>query len=67
MAPPTLHFLITDRTCASAVIESINGEMKIFTENDKILANPPTYDWHNINIRNYLNLSNFPNQCPNLP
>lgn len=55
---PTIHFLITDKSGANVVIEFINGEMRLFDTTAGVLTNSPNYDWHMINIRNYLNLSN---------
>lgn len=55
---PTIHFLITDKSGANIVIEFINGEMRLFDTTAGVLTNSPNYDWHMINIRNYLNLSN---------
>lgn len=55
---PTVHFMITDRTGKSIVIEFINGQMKIFDKSIGVMTNSPNYDWHLTNIRNYVNLSN---------
>ena len=56
--PPWLHFVFTDRTGASIVIEFIKGNMVIHDNRSNVLTNAPTYDWHLLNLRNYLNLSN---------
>ena len=56
--PPTLHVLLTDKSGQTLVIEFINGQMKFFDKTAGVLTNAPTYDWHLINVRNYLNLSN---------
>lgn len=58
---PTIHFMITDKSGSNAVVEFINGEMRIFNITADVLTNSPNYDWHMINIRNYLNLSNTSN------
>lgn len=55
---PTVHYLITDRTGNSIVIEFINGSMKIFDKSIGVMTNSPNYDWHLTNIRNYVNLNN---------
>ncbi|MBK2110663.1 choloylglycine hydrolase family protein [Francisella tularensis subsp. novicida FSC159] len=57
---PQLHFLITDRNGKGLVVEYIKGEVKLYDvdSNVKVMTNAPTYDWHLINLRNYLNLSN---------
>lgn len=55
--PPTVHFMFTDRTGASIVLEFVNGQQRIYDGVAKVLTNAPTYDWQVINLRNYLNLS----------
>ncbi|WP_052251921.1 linear amide C-N hydrolase [Allofrancisella guangzhouensis] len=57
---PELHFLITDKQGNGLVVEYIDGEVKLYdlNSNVKVMTNAPTYDWHLINLRNYLNLSN---------
>ena len=55
--PPTLHFVFTDRSGDSVVVEYIGGELKMHENVAHVLTNAPTYDWHLLNTRNYLNLS----------
>ena len=55
--PPTLHFVFTDRSGASIVVEYVNGERHIYDDVAGVLTNAPTYDWQVINLRNYLNIS----------
>ena len=55
--PPTLHFVFTDRTGASLVLEFVKGQQRIYDGVARVLTNSPTYDWHLTNLRNYLNLS----------
>ena len=56
------HFKIVDRSGNSKVIEIVNkGEVKIYEPYLGVITNSPTYDWHIINQRNYLNLSTTPN------
>jgi len=56
------HFKITDPTGNSKIIEIVNkGEMKVYEPYLGVVTNSPTYDWHIINQRNYLNLSTLPN------
>ena len=57
--PPWLHFVFTDRTGTSIVIEFVKGEMRIHDNLANVLTNAPTYDWHLTNVRNYLSLSNI--------
>jgi penicillin V acylase-like amidase (Ntn superfamily) len=56
-APPTLHFVFVDRTGAGMVVEYVKGELRIHDNVAHVLTNAPTYDWHILNLRNYLNLS----------
>jgi len=55
--PPTLHFVFTDRLGESVVVEYVGGELKMHDNVARVLTNAPTYDWHLLNARNYLNLS----------
>lgn len=54
---PTMHLALHDATGASAVVEFINGEQKIYDNPNGVLTNAPTFDWHRINLRNYVHLS----------
>ena len=56
IAPP-LHYFVTDPSGASIVIEFANGETKIFDAPLGVITNAPRYDWHETNLRNYVNLS----------
>ena len=56
------HFKIVDPSGNSKIIEIVNnGEVKIYDPYIGVITNSPTYDWHLINQRNYLNLSSNPN------
>ncbi len=55
--PPTLHFVFTDRTGDGLVVEYVDGELKQYANAAHVLTNAPTYDWHLLNVRNFLNLS----------
>lgn len=55
--PPTVHFVFTDRAGDSVVVEYVNGALKLHDNVARVLTNSPTYDWHLLNLRNYLNLS----------
>lgn len=58
------HFKIVDPSGNSKIIEIVNkGEVKIYDPYIGVITNSPTYDWHLINQRNYLNLSNVPNSA----
>ena len=51
------HFLITDKSGASVVIEPLKGGLKLYDDPLGVLTNSPTFDWHIINLSNYVNLS----------
>jgi choloylglycine hydrolase len=56
------HFKIVDPSGTSKIIEIVNkGEIKIYEPYLGVITNSPTYDWHLINQRNYLGLTNYPN------
>lgn len=50
------HYAITDVAGRSIVIEPTNGSLKIFENSVGVLTNAPTFDWHLINLSNYVNL-----------
>jgi len=54
---PWLHFVFTDRTGASIIVEFVKGQMVVSDNIANTLTNAPTYDWHLNNARNYLALS----------
>lgn len=58
-----MHCIVVDNTGASIVLEYTNGELNIFDNPVGVITNAPTFDWHMINLRNYINLSavNVPN------
>lgn len=51
-----LHFVVTDATGASIIIEYTKGQLNIFDNAVGVLTNSPSYDWHLLNLRNYANL-----------
>jgi len=55
--PPWLHMVFTDRSGESIVVEFIKGQMVISDNIAQVLTNAPTYDWHLLNLRNYLSLT----------
>ena len=55
-APP-MHYLVTEPSGKAIVVEFFQGEMKIFDAPLGVITNSPGYDWHETNLRNYVNLS----------
>jgi choloylglycine hydrolase len=54
---PPVHFIVTEPSGKAIVIEYSNGEPKVFDAPLGVITNAPTYDWHETNLRNYINLS----------
>lgn len=54
-----LHWIIADKTSAITV-ESVRSGVKIYENPVGILTNNPTFDYHMINLNNYMMLSNKP-------
>ena len=57
--PPYIHSVFTDRSGDSMIVEYVGGELNIYDNKASVLTNAPTYDWHLLNLRNYLNLSSM--------
>jgi choloylglycine hydrolase len=55
-APP-VHYLVTEPSGKAIVIEFLKGEMQVFDAPLGVITNAPSYDWHETNLRNYINLS----------
>jgi len=52
------HYMVTDATGRSIVIEYVNnGELKLYENPLGVITNAPPFDWHLTNLRNYINLS----------
>jgi len=54
--PIKLHFTFHDPTGASIVVEYVDRELKVYDNELGVMTNQPTFDWHLINLRNYINL-----------
>ncbi|WP_250436601.1 linear amide C-N hydrolase [Hanstruepera flava] len=62
-APMPFHMKIADSTGSSKIIEIINnGEIKVYDPFLGVITNAPTYDWHLINLTNYIKLSPAPSE-----
>lgn len=53
------HWIVTDKSGESVVIEFTDGKLKVHDAPLGVITNAPTYDWHMTNLSNYLNLSMF--------
>ncbi|MCX5716197.1 MAG: choloylglycine hydrolase family protein [Candidatus Omnitrophica bacterium] len=52
-----LHYAVHDATGGSIVIEHVNGELKVYDNPLGVMTNSPSFDWHLINLRNYVHVS----------
>ena len=52
-----LHFAVTDKSGKSIVIEYSKDGLNIFDNTVHVITNNPSYDWHTMNLRNYVNLT----------
>jgi choloylglycine hydrolase len=55
--PVFAHWMVTDVSGKSIVIEYLKGQLHIFDNPLGVITNAPAYDWHMTNLSNYLNLS----------
>ena len=55
--PLPLHYVISDPSGASLIVEYMNGELRMFDNKVGVMTNSPSYDWHLLNLRNYANLT----------
>lgn len=54
-APP-FHYVVYDKTGKSIVIEPVDGKLIIHENPLGTMTNSPSFDWHMINLRNYIAL-----------
>ncbi len=54
---PPLHYVTHDASGNSLVIEYVDGKLTTFENPIGVITNSPTFDWHIINLRNYINLT----------
>lgn len=52
-----LHYIFTDRSGKSLVAEYTNGELAMYDNPLGVLTNSPPFPWHEINLRNFVNLT----------
>jgi len=52
-----MHFALHDVTGKNAVIEYIDGQLKVYDNPNGVLTNAPSFDWHTTNLCNYLNVT----------
>ena len=54
---PPVHFIVTDASGKSVVVEYVSGELKIHANPLGVMSNAPTFDWHMTNLSNYVLMS----------
>lgn len=54
---PPVHVAIHDAKGNHLVLEFIKGEVKVYDNPNTVLTNSPPFDWHVINLDNYINLN----------
>lgn len=52
----TLHWMVTDTTGKSTVIENTKDGLKVFDNPLGVLTNSPSFDWHLMNLNDYLSI-----------
>ncbi len=52
-----LHFRITDASGDQIVVEYVKDGLKVYDNPLGVITNDPEFDWHLMNLRNYVNLS----------
>jgi len=54
--PAPLHFLVSDATGKTVVIEYLKGKLHVFDNPVGVLTNSPEFSWHLTNLSNYIGL-----------
>ena len=54
--PVQAHFIVSEPSGKSIVIEWLDGKVKIFDNPLGVITNSPTFDWQMTNLRNYSHL-----------
>jgi choloylglycine hydrolase len=55
--PPPIHFLVSDRTGKTIVIQYVHGKVNIYDNPVGVLTNSPEFPWHLTNLNNYIGLT----------
>ncbi len=54
---PGCHYILTDSSGGSVVLEFVEGSLKVHENPLGVITNAPTFDWHMTNLANFINLS----------
>lgn len=55
--PNEYHWIVTDKSGTSIVIEKTKNKLSIYQNKLGILTNSPTFDWHMTNLKQYIPLT----------
>lgn len=55
--PPPFHYIVYDKSGNCLVIEPLDGKLVTYDNKLGSFTNSPTFDWHQTNLRNYINLT----------
>lgn len=59
LPPSPLHWIIADKE-AAVTVEAVREGLKVYENPIGVLTNNPTFDYHMMNLNNYMGLSNQP-------
>jgi choloylglycine hydrolase len=54
---PGVHYIVTDASGKSIVIEYVGGKLNVYDNPLGVITNSPGFDWQMTNLRNYVNFS----------
>lgn len=57
VGPLPLHFVAHDAKGGCIVIEYVGGELRFYDNPLGVMTNSPSFDWHFLNLRNFVNIS----------
>lgn len=61
---PTLHWIVTDKTGKSIVIEKTKDSFNVFDNKVGVMTNAPAFDWHITNLHQYMGATSTQPECP---
>ena len=59
---PPVHYYLADASGKSLVVEYVAGELHTYDAPLGVMTNAPSFDWHMTNLRNYINISQTPQE-----
>jgi len=57
--PQPLHWAVFDAQGGAIVVEFVEGKLRVHDNPVGVLTNSPNFEWHQANLRNYVNLTNL--------